>query len=187
MSSAVSSVLSSVAPTATAACGATLYDIPVADIACAMPYGGNHTDILSECCKDADIVAYRNNCGLYCLVMDQTVDELTECLFDKGAARTAVWCSGNGTESATATEQPELAATASASVVSSGDDNDDDNKDDKDDNKDDDKDEDSKDAKETGNNDNAAGSVVPQASVTTLGVAIGALLFSAMTFGAFQI
>lgn len=182
--SAVSSVLSSGVPTPTSNCGSQLYDIPIPDVACAMPYGSNHTDILAECCNDADIVAYRNNCGLYCLVIDQTVDELTECLFDKGAARTAVWCKGDGNETATATEQPELPATASASVVSvDGKDND---KDDKDDSKDD-KDGDSKDAKETSNNDNAAAGVVPQTSVTTLGVAIGALLFSAMTFGAFQI
>lgn len=65
---------STVAPTATTtgfAAGATcnVWEIPVEDASCGMPFGGNHTDIMSECCGKADVVSYRNDCGLYCLAI----------------------------------------------------------------------------------------------------------------------
>ncbi|CAN8103668.1 unnamed protein product [Discula destructiva] len=109
----------SASPSSTS-CGATLYNIPVNNVACALPYGGNHTDILSKCCKSADVVSYADNCGIYCLAQDQTVDDLTTCLFQNGAGWADVFCRGTGNATATATgNDAPLASGASVVAASS--------------------------------------------------------------------
>ncbi|KAH7161585.1 hypothetical protein EDB81DRAFT_879904 [Dactylonectria macrodidyma] len=185
-------VSSSAAASATGgSCGATLYDIPIKDAACALSYSKNHTSILAACCGDANVVSYYNGCGLYCLAIDQTVAELTECLYNEGAANPDVFCNGNTTDTATATADGRLAATASASVVvtagsssstgSSDDDDDDDSSSTSG------SDATSTDKSSATNSDSAAPGFHPQSSVSTLGLAISALLFSATAIGAFQL
>ncbi len=171
--------------TPSAACGGLLYDIPSGgDVACAMPFGGNSTRaaLMAACCgSDADVVAYRDDCGLYCLVVDQTVDELTDCLFDRGAAWGDVFCRGSGSASATA---PSAAAptTAAASVIASASSSDD--RDDRDDNDGDDADDrdDAPDGESA-----AARGVRPDFAGAKMGLVIGTLLFSATAFGALQL
>ncbi|KAI2606799.1 uncharacterized protein GGS25DRAFT_306465 [Hypoxylon fragiforme] len=165
---------STAVPTTSAVC-TNLYDIPSRDAVCAMPYADNYINMMSECCEDADVVSYYNNCGLYCLAVDQTVADLTDCLYDKGAKWQDVFCRGNTTATATATGAGEIDASASASVISSdsatktGDSNSDDD--------------DSSSTATPG----AAPLTKPQTTTTVLGFAIGALLFSATAFGAIQI
>lgn len=181
-------------------CGAVRYDIPVKpeDLACAMPYGKENADIMAKCCGDSNIVSYFNDCGIYCLVPNgQTNDDLTSCLYKNGAKEGLdVFCNANGTVTATATGQADIPATASASVLvtneaSNDDDDDDDDSDDKDD------------ASKTGSDEKSTGKTSagssatssspaapglrPQSGVSLSGVVIGALLFSATAFGAFQI
>ncbi|KAJ2993857.1 hypothetical protein NUW58_g1722 [Xylaria curta] len=110
----MATLTTSTSPTASAC--ANLYDTPVNDAVCAMPLANNHTEIMSACCKKADVVSYYNGCGLYCLAVDQTVMELTDCLYSQGAAWEAVFCKGNVTATATATSGG-IPASASASVV----------------------------------------------------------------------
>ncbi|KAF9876764.1 hypothetical protein CkaCkLH20_05610 [Colletotrichum karsti] len=176
--SAVASTTGSAAaaPTATSICSANLYDSPTQDSNCAMPYGGNHTDIMKKCCKNADIVSYYDNCGLYCLALDQTVADLTKCLYDNGAADNAVFCRGNTTSSATGSANGQPPASASASVVVTGGSS-------------------SGDSSKTGSasggsstsSGNAAAGLYAPSGVSTLGLTVGALLLSAATFGALQI
>ncbi|EXF82315.1 hypothetical protein CFIO01_10294 [Colletotrichum fioriniae PJ7] len=179
-STAVSTGTAAAAPSATSTCTVSLYDTPEHDRVCAMPYGGNHTDIMSACCNDADVVAYYDNCGLYCLALDQSVKDLQDCLFEQGAGYTEVFCRDNGNvnASATATGNVDPPASAQASVVASGGSGS------------------GASASASGSkssssstssaNAAAAGVHVP-AGVNTLGLTIGALLLSAATFGALQI
>lgn len=81
-----------------------------------MPAGGNHTDIMSTCCKTADVVSYYDDCGLYCLADGQTVGDLTSCLYQNGAAWQDVFCRGNTTATATAPNAA-VPTSAGASVV----------------------------------------------------------------------
>ncbi|XXG96886.1 hypothetical protein Hte_003177 [Hypoxylon texense] len=179
MSTTTTSSLSAPAASATAQCGATLYDIPVDDAACAMAAGGNHTAVLGACCGAADVVSYYGGCGLYCLAAGQSVRDLTVCLYAHGAAWSDVFCSGNETATATATDAA-LPTSAGASVVASHG------------------------ATRTGDGDSsssetgagagatdspaAAPGLRPEfGSISTLGLTIGALLFSATAFGAFQL
>lgn len=174
------------ASSTSAPCGTWTFDIPVSQPACGMAFGGNHTDVLSACCGDADVVSYRNDCGVYCLAVDQTVDDLTSCLYDHGAPWGDVFCSAAGNATATDTGATP-AATASASVVasagSSSSDADDDN--------DGDDSNDSGDSTSGGDapdgSEGAAPGLKPEFASAKAGLVIGALLFSATAFGAFQL
>ncbi|SPO05123.1 uncharacterized protein DNG_07808 [Cephalotrichum gorgonifer] len=158
-------------------CGVQLYDTPVRDVACALPYAKENIDIMLKCCKDADVISYYNNCGLYCLALGQSSGDLSSCLYDKGAKWESVFCRDDGDEKATATGG-EVLASAAATVVSSADSNSDDD----DDDKDKDKDKDDKD-KNDADEGNAAPLAEPQGHITLLGIVIGTMLFSATTFG----
>ncbi|KAH7208720.1 hypothetical protein DER44DRAFT_770677 [Fusarium oxysporum] len=164
-----------------------LYDTPNQDNTCAMPFKDNHTEIMQKCCGDAKIVSYYNGCGLYCVALDQTIGELAKCLFSNGAPDADVFCSGS--KKTTKTKDADVPATAQASVIS-GDDN---------------KDDDDKSSTGTASgtststgtsssssetsteSGNVAAGFAPKSSINTLGLAIGALLFSSMAAGAFQL
>ncbi|KAI1630623.1 hypothetical protein F4809DRAFT_636062 [Biscogniauxia mediterranea] len=170
---ATSTTAASASATATG-CG-NLYDIPAHDASCAMAYGGNHTDIMAQCCGAADVVSYYDGCGLYCLAVGQTVGDLTDCLYARGAAYQDVFCYGNTTATATASDAT-LPASASASVVSTAGSSSSSSS--------------SASGAATGTDSpgsGAAAGVRPDYGVMKVGVAIGALLVSATAFGAFQI
>ncbi|KAH7252679.1 hypothetical protein BKA59DRAFT_475107 [Fusarium tricinctum] len=174
----------SLAPLSSSCTG--VFNTPNQDNVCAMIYKDNATDIMSKCCGDAQLVAYQNDCGVYCVAIDQTIVELGDCLFANGAPDANVFCSGNKTT--TKTEDAKVPASAQASVID-GDDDDD---------KDDDetasatgtstKTSSSSSASETSSETgNAAAGVAPKSTFNTVGLAIGALLFSSIAAGAFQL
>ncbi|KAM0544536.1 hypothetical protein ACHAPJ_011753 [Fusarium lateritium] len=177
----MSKTTSSVAATKTACAG--IYDTPNQDSVCAMYRKDNHTDIMRECCGDAKIINYDDDCGIYCVALDQTIDQLSKCLYDHGATdEKGVWCSGN--PKTTKTQDAKVPASAKASALSKDDDKDDDKDKDKD-KDDDDKETSTASSSKSSETGNAAVGVIPQTSISTLGLAIGALLFSSMAIGAF--
>ncbi|KAI0454160.1 hypothetical protein F5B21DRAFT_258777 [Xylaria acuta] len=178
-----SQTVSSSTPTTTPACS-NLYEIPISEPGCAVSFSGaGHQDAMEACCKSADVVSYFNNCGLYCVAADQTIKELQDCLFGEKVAYQDVFCNAANNATATNTD-PDLPASASASVVADGDDDDDD--DDGDDQAGDNSD-DEDDGKDDGDKGSAAPRLAPEFGVSKTGLTIGALLFSAMAFGAIQI
>jgi len=174
------SVSSASAASSSTACAAQLYNQPNQDNTCAMPYSKDNISIMEKCCGDAQIVSYYDNCGIYCVAIDQSYDALSKCLFKEGAANTDVFCSGS--KKVTKTEDAKVPATAQASVVSSKDD------DDKDD---DDESSSTGTSTATGTASSAdssstetdAPSSAAKTGISTMGVAIGALLFSSFAFG----
>lgn len=111
------SATSAASPTSSG-CGAILYNIPVQDASCALPYGGNHTAIMSACCGSADVVAYADNCGLYCLAEGpQTVANLVACMEQHGAAYSDVFCRGEGNATASSATAGSATLASGASVV----------------------------------------------------------------------
>ncbi|KAK7423751.1 hypothetical protein QQX98_000941 [Neonectria punicea] len=151
-----------------------LYDPPIKDAACAMPYSAKHADFMLTCCKEADVVSYYDDCGLYCLAIGQNVNELIKCLYKNGADWGDVFCQGNASATATETGGEEIPASASASIISSGIAT-------------------NTEGSKSGSKSSATASegaapgVKQQSGVTVLGVAIGTLLFSATAFGAFLV
>ncbi|KAK5633310.1 hypothetical protein RRF57_009024 [Xylaria bambusicola] len=179
--SAASASSSGSTPSATpsSACGVNLYDIPISEPGCAVAFSSAHQDAMEACCKSADVISYYDNCGLYCVAADQTIKELQDCLFGEKVAYNEVFCNAQNNATATNTD-PDIPATASASVVSGGDDNDNNNSDGDNSNND-------GNGTKPSNTDSAAPRLAPGMSVSKTGLTIGALLFSAIAFGAFQI
>ncbi|KAK2739286.1 hypothetical protein FQN57_006621 [Myotisia sp. PD_48] len=98
----MSTTLSSTAPSSSAMCGTPLqYQIPIEDAACAIPNKGDNDDLMEKCCKSASVQSYNNDCALYCLARDQSVKDLTDCLYNNKLPWADVWC--NGVQNATAT------------------------------------------------------------------------------------
>jgi hypothetical protein len=160
-----------------------LYDTPVRDAACAMPYADEYVDMMKSCCGDAGIYSYYDDCGIYCAAIGQSVGDLTECLYSKGAKDEHVFC--RKSETATATGDGKPVAAASATAIDGGSDDDDNDGDDEEggdndsgsgnsdsDNGNDDED--------SGDSDNAA----PRSGVSLFGVVVGSLLFSTTALGA---
>ncbi|SPJ79373.1 uncharacterized protein FTOL_07764 [Fusarium torulosum] len=162
-----------------------VYNTPNQDNVCAMIYKGNATDIMSKCCGDAQLVAYQNDCGVYCVAIDQTIGELSDCLLSNGAPNANVFCSGNKTT--TKTEDAKVPASAQASVIdgnSSGKNNDETASATGTSTKTSSSSSASETSSETGN---AAAGFAPKSTFNTVGLAIGALLFSSIAAGAFQL
>ena len=67
MSATITTTLASASatPTGIRADCRNIYEIPTLDASCAMPFGGNHTEILSKCCGDANVISYYDDCGIY--------------------------------------------------------------------------------------------------------------------------
>ncbi|KAI1750727.1 hypothetical protein F4782DRAFT_508687 [Xylaria castorea] len=173
----INTISSSTTPTATPAC-AKLYEIPISEPGCAVSFAGaGHEDAMEACCKSADVISYFSDCGLYCVAADQTIKDLQDCLFGQKVAYQDVFC--NAAVNATATNpNPEIPATASASIIAGGDEGNDKNGNDSDGNND---------GKNDGDKGSAAPRLAPELGLSKTGITIGALLISAMAFGAVQI
>lgn len=82
------------------------------DASCAIANEDDNRDIMKKCCKSAPVVAYNDDCAIYCLAMGQSVQDLTDCLFDEKIPWQGVWCYGNTTATATATDVPSSTSTS---------------------------------------------------------------------------
>ncbi|KAH7142104.1 hypothetical protein EDB81DRAFT_797881 [Dactylonectria macrodidyma] len=166
-----STTTSAAAQTSTCEGGQNLYNTPVQNSLCAMPYGGNHTEIMTACCGTADIVSYYNDCGIYCLATDKNVSEIVQCLYKKGAAWDDVFCKGSGTATGTATTLPteaSIIATGGSSAT------------------------DEEDSTKTASSsatisEDAALGLSPQSTFNTVGFVVVSLFLSSIAFGTFQI
>ncbi|CAG7965213.1 unnamed protein product [Penicillium nalgiovense] len=102
MSTTTSSTTSSVSATSTA-CGGSVWQIPTTDAACAAVVSGNMTDVMDDCCKNAKVTKYDNDCGIYCLAQGQDVDKLQSCITSKSGNYHDVFCNAALNATATAT------------------------------------------------------------------------------------
>ncbi|KAK2676841.1 hypothetical protein RAB80_005581 [Fusarium oxysporum f. sp. vasinfectum] len=135
---------------------ADIYNTPNQDNVCAMFRKDNHTDIMQACCGEAKIISYSGDCGLYCVALDQTIDQLSKCLYDHGAPdEKGVWCSGNA--KTTKTKDANIPRYCTSHPSSS----------------------------KSSETSNAAANTSPQFVTTTLGLTIGALVLSSMAIGGF--
>ncbi|CAG9947109.1 unnamed protein product [Clonostachys rosea f. rosea IK726] len=122
MSSTVSATSSSSSAAPTSQCAAVLYSQPGEnnDIVCGVPYQQEYIGFMEDCCKGADVVSYYNNCGLSCLIVDQTVGDFKNCMNKVHKVPDQFpFCSGNSTDDsrkATGTKI-DLPASLTASVV----------------------------------------------------------------------
>ncbi|KAF7521673.1 hypothetical protein PCG10_008126 [Penicillium crustosum] len=118
--STTTSTTSSVSATSTA-CGGSVWEIPTTDAACAAVISGNITDVMDDCCKDAKVSKYDNDCGIYCLAQGQDVNKLQSCLTSKSGNYHDVFCNAalNATATATATGSKSTSSGTGTSTQSS--------------------------------------------------------------------
>ncbi|KAJ5667801.1 uncharacterized protein N7477_006371 [Penicillium maclennaniae] len=83
-------------------CGASVYQIPITDAACAAKISGNITSVFDTCCKGNSPVKYDSDCGIYCLAQGQTVGELSDCLMSQSNNYRDIFCEGKQNATATA-------------------------------------------------------------------------------------
>ncbi|KAL2209375.1 hypothetical protein CC79DRAFT_675943 [Sarocladium strictum] len=104
----MATLTSTTASRPTQECGSlgSLYDTPVRDLVCAMPYTDTNIALMASCCKKADVISYYDDCGLYCLAESQKVKDLSNCLYKAGADWEDVFCRGDEQASATGNGQP---------------------------------------------------------------------------------
>lgn len=109
----MSSVLSSGAANPTSGCSTASYSqLPTQDVACAVAVASNeglpnnYKDFMRACCKVAPVESFASECGLYCLSIGQSVADLNKCFQDAGVNPRYIFCNGNNTATATATEAP---------------------------------------------------------------------------------
>ncbi|KAJ5171138.1 uncharacterized protein N7500_003921 [Penicillium coprophilum] len=103
----------------TTGCGtAAQYEIPVKDASCGVPNTDKYKGLLSKCAKPAGVTSYNDDCALYALAVDQSIQDLTDCLYGAGVAWKDVWCHGETNATATATSYPTASETETASKTS---------------------------------------------------------------------
>ncbi|KXG54312.1 uncharacterized protein PGRI_074560 [Penicillium griseofulvum] len=96
----------------TTGCGtAAQYELPVKDASCGVPNTDKYKGLLSKCAKPAGVTSYNDDCALYSLAVDQSVQDLIDCLYDAGVAWKDVWCQGSANATATATSYPTASET----------------------------------------------------------------------------
>ncbi|KAE8153765.1 hypothetical protein BDV25DRAFT_168293 [Aspergillus avenaceus] len=101
-------------------CGSSAqYEIPVKDASCAVPNTDNYPKLLESCCQGAPVSKYDNDCAIYCLAAGQSVQDLTDCLYDAKVDWGDVWCFGDTNATATASVSL-VKATATATSTASG-------------------------------------------------------------------
>ncbi|KAJ5099906.1 hypothetical protein N7532_006907 [Penicillium argentinense] len=102
--------------------GSAQYELPIKDAACGIPNTPRYKPLIETCARPASVQSYNHNCALYTPAINQTVQKLTNCLYDAGVEWEDVWCFGSTDASATATEYPTATSatkTSSTSVPSS--------------------------------------------------------------------
>ncbi|OJJ65779.1 hypothetical protein ASPBRDRAFT_139445 [Aspergillus brasiliensis CBS 101740] len=109
------------ATAASTTCGGSgQYELPVKDAACGVPNIKNYQTLLDNCAKPAGSRSYYHECALWAYAIDQSVQDLTDCLYKAGVAWEDVWCTGNTNATATATSYPTATATGTAVTKSEG-------------------------------------------------------------------
>ncbi|KAF3480779.1 uncharacterized protein GIQ15_06126 [Arthroderma uncinatum] len=116
----VSATTSAAMPSGSSLCGTpTQYDIPNGDAACGVPKKGDHVDLMKTCCNGAPVVAYDNDCAVYCLAYKQSVEDLTNCLYAGKIPYQDAWCNKPKNATATQTNLPSQTSSAGHSSSSS--------------------------------------------------------------------
>ncbi|KAJ5330086.1 hypothetical protein N7452_010476 [Penicillium brevicompactum] len=114
----MSTTTSSVSATSTA-CGSSVWQIPTTDAACAAVVRGNVTDALDQCCKEASVHKYDNDCAIYCLAQGQDTHALQSCISSKSGNFNDVFCNAAPNATATATGSKSTSTGTSTSTSTS--------------------------------------------------------------------
>lgn len=98
-------------------CGTpTQYKLPLKDASCGIPNNPKYAPLLEICAQPAKVQTYDHDCALYAPALHQSVQNLTDCLYDAGVGWEDVWCFGSINATATVTGYPTATVTATATT-----------------------------------------------------------------------
>ncbi|GIJ90879.1 hypothetical protein Asppvi_009844 [Aspergillus pseudoviridinutans] len=101
-----SATATGMAPISGACTGPEQYELPVNDAACGVPNTDSYRSVFDRCAEPAGVRPYYNDCALYALAVDQSVQDLINCLYNAGIEWEDVWCYGETNATATAISYP---------------------------------------------------------------------------------
>ncbi|CAK38390.1 hypothetical protein CBS63078_2704 [Aspergillus niger] len=107
----MTSTTTTAAASSTTCGGSGQYELPVKDAACGIPNIKNYQSLFDDCAKPAGPRSYYHDCALWAYAIDQSVQNLTDCLYKAGVAWEDVWCTGETNATATVTSYPTATAT----------------------------------------------------------------------------
>lgn len=115
MSSSTTTTTTTAAAASSTCSGSGQYELPVKDAACGVPNIKNYQTLFDNCAKPAGPRLYYHDCALWSPAVDQSIQDLTDCLYDAGVAWEDVWCTGATNATATATSYPTATSTSTSS------------------------------------------------------------------------
>ncbi|RDW59307.1 uncharacterized protein DSM5745_11002 [Aspergillus mulundensis] len=98
----MSTTTTSTAPSSTCT-GPAMYELPIKDAACGVPNKTSYKSPFERCAYPAAVQAYHSDCALYAPALDQSVQDLIDCLYGADVAWEDVWCTGGTNSTATGT------------------------------------------------------------------------------------
>jgi hypothetical protein len=78
-----------------------MYELPVQDAACGIPNTDDYKSIFESCAYPAAVQAYHSDCALYAPALNQSVQDIIDCLYDAYVDWGDVWCTGGTNSTAT--------------------------------------------------------------------------------------
>ncbi|KAL3468257.1 hypothetical protein BJX64DRAFT_282441 [Aspergillus heterothallicus] len=91
----------------------TQYELPVHDASCGIPSANStYKAHFDSCAAPAVVREYNDGCALWAPALDQSVQDLIDCLYGAGVAWGDVWCSGETNGTATGGGYPTATVTA---------------------------------------------------------------------------
>ncbi|KAL2838194.1 hypothetical protein BJY01DRAFT_258115 [Aspergillus pseudoustus] len=110
-----STTITSTAPSSTSCNTPAQYELPVHDASCGIPNSNDeYKGYFEKCAAPAAVREYNHDCALWAPALDQSVQELIDCLYKAGVDWGDVWCTGDVNGTATGSAYPTATATSSS-------------------------------------------------------------------------
>ncbi|CEL02593.1 hypothetical protein ASPCAL03760 [Aspergillus calidoustus] len=110
-----SSTITSTAPSSTTCNTPAQYELPVHDASCGIPNANDkYKEYFENCAAPAAVREYNHECALWAPAVDQSVQDLIDCLYKAGVEWGDVWCSGDVNGTATGSGYPTATRTSTS-------------------------------------------------------------------------
>ncbi|KAL2833343.1 hypothetical protein BDW59DRAFT_156844 [Aspergillus cavernicola] len=96
----------------------TQYELPTHDASCGIPNTEIYKSLFEPCAQPVAVRSYNDDCALWAPAVDQSTQNLIDCLYKAGVKWEDVWCTGGANETASGS-YPTATATAAASASAS--------------------------------------------------------------------
>ncbi|KAL4978118.1 hypothetical protein BDW66DRAFT_149546 [Aspergillus desertorum] len=96
-----------------------VYELPIKDAACGIPNNADYKTIFESCAYPATVQPYHSGCALYAPALNQSVQDLIDCLYGARVDWEAVGCTGGTNTTATGKYKTATATPTSTSKSTS--------------------------------------------------------------------